>query len=227
MSDDLPDETSKLYRYVRTFDRQLTKLRHTASSRQPILSLTWLALIFLLIIPAIATVTFLTHRTHTRYVLLTGQEGSTTAHLATRLQIILNKPNPFEQFLHLNIVPDFELRPSCGALDTIAQINAGVAHLGFAEDGLPTPPIASGHCPTLPDQPPSSKTGVPTDTKVRVLMQLYKSPLHIVARTSRGFKNLHDLAPGTKVYLGPDGSATSYLSQLIVKHYGLHLDQRG
>jgi hypothetical protein len=81
MSFDLPDETSRLYRYVRQLDRRVTK-----------------------------------------YILLTGPAGSTTARLAPRLQSILNEPLPIERLLHLNVVPDFELRPSCGALDTIAQI---------------------------------------------------------------------------------------------------------
>ena len=46
MSFDLPDETSTLYRYVRRFDRWLTKLRHTATSRQPMMGFQWILLTF-------------------------------------------------------------------------------------------------------------------------------------------------------------------------------------
>ena len=82
MSEDLPDESSRLYRYVRQLDRRVTTLRHKASSRQPVLSVTWFVLICLLLIPAVAVVIFLIQRTHTQYVLLTGPPGSTTARLA-------------------------------------------------------------------------------------------------------------------------------------------------
>jgi hypothetical protein len=37
MSFDLPDETSRLYGYVRHLDRHATKLRHKVSSRQPVM----------------------------------------------------------------------------------------------------------------------------------------------------------------------------------------------
>lgn len=33
-----------------------------------------------------------------------------------------------------------------------------------------------------------------------------------------GFKDIQDLTPGTKVYIGPDGSATHFVGQLIVDH---------
>ena len=83
MSFDLPDETSTLYRYVRRFDRWLTKLRHTATSRQPMMGFQWILLTFLLVIPALAIIFFLIQCTHTRYVLLTGPAGSTTGPTAS------------------------------------------------------------------------------------------------------------------------------------------------
>lgn len=227
MSFDLPDETSRLYRYVRRLDRRVTKLRHKAASRRPATSVMWLLLIFLLVIPILALASFLIQRTHTRYVLLTGPAGSTTARLAPRVQAILNEPAALERFLHLNVVPDVELQPSCGALDTVAQMNAGMAHLGFAEDGLPEGrpgrtvcTLSSGKLPTTSD---ASVMGV----KMRVLMLLYKSPLHVVTHAKLGFKDLQDLRPGTKVYFGPDGSATNFVSQLIVDHYGLRVERQG
>ncbi|HQY57936.1 MAG: TAXI family TRAP transporter solute-binding subunit [Nitrospira sp.] len=227
MSFDLPDETSTLYRYVRRFDRWLTKLRHTATSRQPMMGFQWILLTFLLVIPALAIIFFLIQCTHTRYVLLTGPAGSTTAQLAPRLQTILNEPDPIERFLHLNIVPDFELRPSCGAFDSIAQLNAGIAHLGFAEDGLPEGLVASSHCALSPATVQEMSPTLGTDAKIRVVTLLYKSPLQIVARAKLGVKDLQDLSPGTKVYLGPDGSATNFVSQRILDHLGVQVERHG
>ena len=226
MSDELPDELSRLYRYVKQWDRRITKLRHMALFRRPILSVTKFVLIFVLLIPAIAVVIFLVHRTHTQYVLLAGPAGSTTAYLAPRIQSILNMPAPIEQLFHLNIVPDFELRSSCGGLDTNAQINAGVAHLGFAEDGLPGDSTASMHC-SLPSKQIRAKiTNTEMGTKMRVLVNLYKSPLHVVVRSKLKLGDLQEIPSGTKVYLGPDGSATNFVGQLIVEHFGLHVDRK-
>ena len=227
MSFDLPDETSTLYRYIRQLDRRLTKLRHTASSRQSVVGLKWIMILLLLVIPALAVVVFLIHRTDTRHILLTGPAGSTTAHLAPRLQAILNEPAPIERLLHLNVVPDFELRPSCGALDTIAQLNAGVAHLGFAVDGLPNGPDVSSDCSVSPPTIPARSRATGADPHMHVVTLLYKSPLHVIARSTLGFKDIQDLTPGTKVYLGPDGSATNFVSQLIVDHYGLRVERHG
>lgn len=227
MDFDLPDETSRLYRYVRQLDRRLTKLRHRRVSRQPVVRFKWILLIFLLVIPVLALVIFLIQRIDTRYMLLTGPPGSTTAHLAPRLQSILNEPAPIERILHLNIVPDFDLRPSCGALDTVAQLNAGMAQLGFAEDGLPDGPTVSSGCALPPSRKPAMSQPAETDAKMRVLTLLYKSPLHIVARSQLGFKDIQDLTPGTKVYLGPDGSATNFVSQLIIEQYGLRIARQG
>ncbi len=227
MSFDLPDESSGLYRYVRRLDRRVSKVRHKAASHLSGLGFKWLGLIFFFVIPMVVIVTLLIQRTHTRYILLTGPSGSTTAHLAPRLQHILNEPAQIERLLHLNLVPDFEPRPSCGALESIALIRAGVAHLGFAEDGVPAALAGSRFCSLSSENIllPSQVAGM--DAKMRVVMLLYKSPLHIVARTKLGFKDIQDLTPGTKVYLGPTGSATHFVGQEILKHYGLIIEGQG
>lgn len=226
MSDDLPDEISRLYRYVKQLDRYFTKLRHNSISRQSILSATKFVLIFVLLIPAVAAVIFLVHRTHTQFILLAGPAGSTTAHLAPRIQSILNESAPIEQLLRLNVIPDFELRSSCGGLDTSAQIKAGIAHLGFAEDGFPEGSTTLMQC-SLSGQMPAQTRDSGLNEKMRVLMLLYKSPLHVVARAKLEFKDVHGLPSGTKVYLGPDGSATNFVGQLVVDHFGLNLDRKG
>jgi len=227
VGDELPEELTKLYRYVKQLDRRITKLRHMRLFHRPILSVTSFVLIFVLLIPVIAVVTFLINRTHTHYVFLTGPAGSTTAYIAPRIQSILNAPDPIEQLLHLNIVPNFELRSSCGGLDTNAQINAGVAHLGFAEDGFFGDPVPSLYCATDSKQIQVTNESIGVGKKMRVLLSLYKSPLHVVVRSKLGFNDLQEVPSGTKVYLGGDGSSTHFVGQLIVEHFGLNVDRKG
>jgi len=224
MSDDLPDETSSLYSYFKRLDRRVIRLRHKASTHLSGVSLSWFLVVFLFLIPSLAILGFVVQRTGTTHILLGGVPGSLTADLAPKLQAILSEPNTIERVLHLNIVPDFEVEPSCGALDTVAKIKAGVAQLGFAEDGLPSDSFSSIHCPH-----PLNRAAVrPYDNKpqMRVLTLLYKSPLHVLARAGKGFKRLQDLPPGTKVYLGPSGSATRFVAQRIVEHFELAVDDQ-
>jgi TRAP transporter TAXI family solute receptor len=227
MSDDFPEEFTKLYRYVKPFDRRINKLRHMTLFHRPLLSVASFVLIFVLLIPVTAIVIFLVNRTHTQYVFLTGPAGSTTAYIAPRIRSILNAPEPIEQLLHLNIVPDFTLRPSCGGLDTNAQINAGVAHLGFAEDGFSGNSAASILCSSTAQHISAKIKDVGAGTKMRVLMSLYKSPLHVIARSKLGFSDLQQIPPGTKIYLGGDGSSTHFVGQLVVEHFGLNVDREG
>lgn len=227
MSDELPEELSKLYQYVKQLDRRITRFRHMRFFHRPILRSTSFVVIFVLLIPAIATVIFLVNRTHTQYVFLTGPVGSTTAYIAPRIQSIFNAPDPIEQLLHLNIVPNFELRPSCGGLDTNAQINAGMAHLGFAEDGFFGDATSPPYCASDPKQIQTNTESVGAGKKMRVLLSLYKSPLHVVVRSKLGLSNLQEIPPGTKVYLGGDGSSTHFIGQLIVEHFGLNIERKG
>lgn len=173
MSFDLPDETSRVYRYIRQLDRHVTKLRHKAASRQLVVDFKWFRFIFLLIIPTLAVVIFLIQRTHTRYVLLTGPAGSPTARLAPRLQTILNEPAPIERFLHINVVPDFELRPSCGPHRVCGR-------------PLTRRPSRFNLLLLVSWDDSDNEPSTGTDAKMCVLMLLYKSLLHIVARTSWG-----------------------------------------
>jgi TRAP-type uncharacterized transport system substrate-binding protein len=64
-------------------------------------------------------------------------------------------------------------------------------------------------------------------TKMRVLLSLYKSPLHVVVRSKLGLSDLQEIPSGTKVYLGGDGSSTNFVGQLIVKHFDLSIDRKG
>ena len=73
---DLPDEIARVYRYVRQLDRRVTKLRHKAASRQPVVGFKWLLVKFVLIIPALTVVIVFIQRTATRYVLLQSQRAA-------------------------------------------------------------------------------------------------------------------------------------------------------
>lgn len=227
MSDDFPDGLTKLYSYLNKLNRRFIKLRHKTFFRRPMISVISFVLIFVLLIPIIAIGIFLISRAHTQYIFLTGSSGSTTAYIAPRIQSILNTPDSIEKFLHFNIVPDFKLRSSCGGLDTSLQINTGVAHLGFAEDGFFGDSVLPAHCSSIskPEQESIEKMGA--GTKMRVLLSLYKSPLHIVARKKLALRDLQEMPPGLKAYLGSDGNSTHFISRLIVEHFGLSIDRKG
>ncbi|MBL8498517.1 hypothetical protein ABF87_11910 [Nitrosomonas sp. JL21] len=227
MSDEFPEELTKLYSYLKKLNRRVIKLRHMHFFRRPVASVTSFVMIFVLLIPTIVTGIYLISRASTEYVFLTGPAGSTTAYIAPRIQSILNTPESIEQFLHFNIVPDFQLRTSCGGLDTNAQINAGVAHLGFAEDGFFGDSTSPIHCSSASKLPQEDIRNMGAGTKMRVLMSLYKSPLHIVIRKKLGLSDLQEMPSGLKVYLGGDGSSTHFISRLIVEHFGLRVDRRG
>lgn len=227
MSDELPGGLSKLYKYVRQMERRVIKLRHMTLFHRPILRVVSFVLIFVLLIPLVTAGILLINRTHTQYVLLTGPVGSTTAYIAPRIQSILEAPEPIEQLLHVNIVPNFKLRSSCGGLDTNAQINAGVAHLGFAEDGFIGNSSSFSYCSSDPKQTQANKENMGETKKVRVLLNLYKSPLHVIVRSKLKLNDLQELPPGTQAYLGGDGSSTHSVAQLIVKHFDLNIERKG
>ncbi|HLP81619.1 MAG TPA: TAXI family TRAP transporter solute-binding subunit, partial [Nitrosomonas sp.] len=227
MSDEFPEELTKLYSYLKTLNRRAIKLRHRRFFRRPMISVMSFMMIFVLLIPVIVMGTYLISRANTEYIFLTGPAGSTTAYIAPRIQSILNAPEFIEQFLHFNIVPDFELRPSCGGLDTNAQINAGMAHLGFAEDGFFGDSTSPTHCSSASKLRQKDVKNMGAGTKMRVLMSLYKSPLHIVVRKKLGLNDLQQMPPGLRVYLGGDGSSTHFISRLIMEHFDLDIERKG
>ncbi len=165
-------------------------------------------------------------RTHTSYYLLTGPPGGMAAQLGPKIAQVLNTPTKLERFLHLNIVPDFVVKESCGALDSIYYVNAGVAHMTFVQDGLPL------HF----DRPPSCALSIePTllsrktheSIRIRALMPLYKAPLHIVARKKFGWTDLRDVRTHAKAYLGSSGGSTEVVAQLVLSHDGIVVDRWG
>jgi TRAP transporter TAXI family solute receptor len=181
--------------------------------------------LFLLIIPFAILVGTLVVRTHTTYYLLSGPPGSTADQLGPLIAQVLNTPTKLERFLHLNIVPDFVAKESCGSQDSIYYVNAGTAHLAFVEDGLPLHFERPQTCALSIAEPVRKKPH--ESVRIRALMPLYKSPLHVVARKSLGWTDLRDIRAHAKAYLGPAGGATEVLGQIVLDHDGIVVERQG
>lgn len=187
----------------------------------------WLVILFLLVIPVAYAGLELAKRAETDYYLLTGPKGGTYDTVAPRLAEVLNRPDKLERFLHLNIVPDFTFRETCGSLENLFYIDHGMGQLAFAEDGLPLHFERTGECRLPIGSEPVTETGMHKEIRMRAFMPLYKSPLHIVASKSLGIADADDIPPRTRTYLGPDGSATAFLAHLVLDHYGIAVERVG
>lgn len=213
------------YHLLKHAHRRWRRFSHKPVWRDLLANTAWWTVLFLLVIPLAILVGTLVVRTHTTYYLLTGPPGSTAAYLGPRIAQVLNTPTKLERLLHLNIVPDFVAKESCGSQDSIYYVNAGAAHLAFVEDGLPL------HFERPPSCTVSMGELIPKkmheSIRIRALMPLYKSPLHVVARKSLGWTDLRDIPPHAKAYLGPAGGATEVLTQLVLDHDGIIIERQG
>jgi len=213
------------YHFLKHAHRRWRRFSHRPIWRNLLANTAWWSVLFLLLIPLGILVGTLVVRTHTTHYLLTGPAGSTADHLGPRIIQVLNTPTKLERFLHLNIVPDFIAKESCGSQDSIYYVNAGAAHLAFVEDGLPL------HFERPPSCTLSMGELVPKRThesvRIRALMPLYKSPLHVVTRRSLGWADMRDIRPRAKAYLGPAGGSTEVLAQLVLDQDGIVVDRQG
>lgn len=185
----------------------------------------WFFILFLVLIPSVVVASFLIKRTHTSYHFVTGPKGSTYAELGPPVAAALNKPDRIEEFLHLNIVPDFVPEESCGPFDNIYAINHEDALLGFAEDGLPLNSEPAPGCTQVIRLGQSPRHTQSTEIRFRALMPLFLSPLHVVAHKTAAYSDIRSIPPHTKVYLGPEGSASAFIAQSILSHYGISIDR--
>jgi TRAP transporter TAXI family solute receptor len=222
-----PSKASAQYRAIKRSSLAYRRLRNKPVFRKIPFSNKWLLLIFLVIIPSFYVVSYLIERTHTTYYLFTGPKGGTYYNLGPKLAEVLNRPDRLEKLLHLNIVPDFIPRESCGSLDNIYFINQGVAQLGLAEDGLPLHFEKPPKCSLEFDQKELKGKTRGDGIRLRAVMPLYKSPLHIVASKDLAISDIRDIPPHTKVYIGPEGGATGFIADLILNHYGIPVDRQG
>lgn len=214
------------YHLLKRAHRHWRRLAHKPLWRDLLANTAWWAVLFLLVIPLSILIGTLIVRTHTTYFLLSGPTGSTAAELGPRIAQVLNTPSKLERVLHMNIVPDFVAKASCGSLDSIYYVNAGAAHLTFVEDGLPLHFERPPSCAlTVEDQPVPKRPH--ESIRIRALMPLYKSPLHVLARKRLGWTNLSQMQPHANVYLGPAGGATAIVAQLVLDHYGISVTRQG
>jgi len=220
-------KASARYRAIKHGSLVYRRLRNKPVFRKIPFNTKWLLLLFLVIIPAFYVVSYLIERTHTTHYLFTGPKGGTYYELGPKLAEVLNRPDRLEKLLHLNIVPDFFPRESCGSLDNIYFINQGVAQLGLAEDGLPLHFEKPPKCSLEFNQKELKGTTRGGGIRLRAVMPLYKSPLHIVARRDLGISDIRYIPHHTKVYIGPEGGATGFIADLILNHYGIPVDRQG
>jgi TRAP transporter TAXI family solute receptor len=177
-------------------------------------------------IPLLAVVVFAYDRTHTDYSLLTGPHGATAAEIGPLLARALNEPTWIERWLHLNLVPDVTPVETCGSLDNIARLNDGAAQLALVEDGLPMHIHAPPKCllPLGEQIHPFRETN---EIRLRAVMPLHLTPLHVLSNKRLNFKDIRDITPHSKVYIGPDGGATAFVAQLVLQHEGIVFDRKG
>ena len=103
------------YHLLKHVHRRWRRFSHKPIWRDLLANTAWWTVLFLLVIPLAVLVGTMTVRTHTTHYLLTGPPGSTADHLGPRIVDVLNMPTKLERFLHLNIVPDFVAKQSCGS----------------------------------------------------------------------------------------------------------------
>jgi len=217
----------KGFRQVKQLDRAYRRIH-----RHPILHAiisagrSWV-LFFFIGIPLITGAVWLVRDLQTQYLLLTGMPGGSAASLGEDIVRTLNRPTYWEQFFHLNLVPDFTAVGSCGSLDNLVELNKGHAQLAMVEDGLP---IHSEQAPCPFRQQPEAQTAKkPAEhgSRVRAMLPLYLSPLHVLAKKRLAIKDVRQLPLHSRVYLGPDGSATNYVSGLVLEHYAIAVERVG
>jgi TRAP-type uncharacterized transport system substrate-binding protein len=218
--------TTRLYRALKTLDGAYRRVHRHPFFHAFVRNGRKLGIVVALAIPLLALVLIAYTRTHTQHYLLTGPPGATAAEIGPELAAALNEPTWLERWFHLNLVPDFAPVETCGSLDNIARLNEGAAQLAFVEDGLPmhihTPPKCLLRL--------GEQTHPPHETneiRLRAVMPLHLTPLHVLSNKRLNFKDIRDIKPHSKVYIGPDGGATAFVAQLVLQHEGIVFDRVG
>jgi hypothetical protein len=213
------------YRAFKKLNVAYAKIRHTRFLNRFFLSHQWWIVLFVLLLPLLYVTVLVVIRSQTTYHLYTGPAGGTNAALGPGIADAINKPTVWERFTKIDLVPRVVPQESCGALDNIYFINTGRAQLALAEDGLPLHFEQPRMCSLdLQRHVPRENQGA-REIRLRALMPLYKSPLHIVARKNLEISDVRQIKPHAKVYMGPDGGATAFLAQLILDHYAIPVER--
>jgi TRAP transporter TAXI family solute receptor len=216
----------RLYRILKALDAASRRVHRHPLLHIVIDSSKRTGILVALAIPILVALVVTYKRTHTEYHLLTGPHGSTATEIGPLIANALNEPTDLERWLHLNVVPDFFPVESCGSLDNIALLNQGTAQLALVEDGLPMHIHAPPKCLLHPreDTHLSKETN---EIRLRAVMPLYLAPLHILSKKRLNFKDVRDIKPHSKIYIGPDGGGTAFVAQLVLDHAGIIFDRKG
>ena len=216
----------RLYRVLKTLDAAYRRVH-----RHPVFHLLVkngqkIGILVAVTIPVVIVAGIAYNRTHTQYYLLTGPHGSTETEIGPQITNTLNEPTQLEQWLQLNLVPDFTPVESCGSLDNIALMNQKRAQLALIEDGLPMHIHAPPKCLLRTSEGTQPRTET-NEIRLRAVMPLYLAPLHILSNKRLNFKDVRDIKPHSKIYIGPDGGATAFVAQLVLSHEGITFDRKG
>lgn len=217
---------SRLYGVLKALDAAYRRVNRHPLFHALVSTSRKFGIVYILAIPLLALVWLAYARTHTQYYLLTGPHGATAAHIGPKIADALNEPIWLERWLHLNLVPDVTPVESCGSLNNIALLNEGAAQLALVEDGLPmhihAPPKCLLHLREH-TQPPQETNEI----RLRAVMPLHLTPLHVLSNKRLNYKDIRDIRPHSKVYVGPDGGATAFVAQLVLQHEGIIIDRKG
>jgi TRAP-type uncharacterized transport system substrate-binding protein len=216
-----------LFRVVRLLDRAYRKVHRHPVFHALVPSKRSLALFFLILVPLVALNVYIVKRTQTPRLFLTGPHASTASLLGPSFVEVLNSAAGLKQWFFQYLIEDFSAVETCGSLDNIAILNQGKAQLAFVEDGLPlhvkTPPACQ-----LPVDRRLGGNVVPSGTvRLQAVMPLYLGPLHVIAKRGLNYTDVRHIKPHSKVYIGPDGSGTSFVSLLVLRHEGIPIDRIG
>ncbi len=194
----------------------------------------WMAAIGVLLVAGVLIIRYLTAPTPTLYI-SSGDPGDLYFQVGAALQDVLEDAFPgFPQGRDI----DFVNLASRGATENVSRIVAGDAQLGLAEEGVE---LDHRHGRSANGGPAGAES--PVQLQVRSLVQMFNSPLKIVARRdlettgARGKMKLESLGdlrrliearraqrlPPLKVFIGAEGSGTRKMARLVLEHYGFAL----
>lgn len=216
----------RLYRVLKALDAAYRRVHRHPVFHTVVENGKRTGILVVLAIPILVAIGIVYKRTHTQYSLLTGPHGSTETEIGPLMADALNEPTFLERWLRLNVVPDFTPVESCGSLDNIALLNQGRAHLALIEDGLPMHIHAPPKC-LLHSHDDARGSRESNEIRLRAVMPLYLEPLHILSNKRLNFKDVRDITPHSKIYIGPDGGTTAFVSQLVLSHEGIIFDRKG
>ena len=188
----------------------------------------WIPIVLLVLLAGVLF--WLLLKPPTTMLISSGEAGSIYFDVGTKLDDLLEEAYPgFPQGRDV----DFVNLPSHGAVENVTRVALGAAQLGLAEEGIEIEGL-TGHSQGADHRAPSA-----VQHQIRTLLQLFNSPLKIVARRDLGpkgaketarFENLGDLrrfidlrraaheAP-IRVFIGAEGSGTRKMSHLVLGHY--------